>query len=183
MPKIGIRQYHRTILWFWPNRTRDCCFTNIFPWRLIPGTLQNHRVFLWWLTKNGDVIYDIDDGLFGLSARGVAFQLETPWSNYDQLGSAMLRYYPLLNRHFYVFLLSRVWYNTIAKVGTSYHRPIRVSEQIKFVDVYLHICMYFDWRWTDLLSKSASIQIWQNANMDIVMQIAWQPAPAPRRTY
>ena len=88
--------------------------------------------------------YNRNDLLFGLSARGVAFQLETPWSNYDQLGSAMLRYYALLNRHFYFFCLSRVWYNTIAKVGTSYHRPIRVSEQIKFVDVYLPICIYFD---------------------------------------
>ena len=47
------------------NRTRDCCFTNIFTWRLFPGMLQNHRVFLWWLTKNDDVIYDIDDGFGG----------------------------------------------------------------------------------------------------------------------
>ena len=51
------------ILWFWQNLTRDCCFTNIFTWKLFPGTLQNHRVFLWWVTKNGDVIYDIDYGL------------------------------------------------------------------------------------------------------------------------
>ena len=63
VPKIGIRQYHRTILWFRQNLTRDCCCTNIFTWRLFPGTLQNHRVFLWRLTKNCDVIYDIDDGL------------------------------------------------------------------------------------------------------------------------
>ncbi len=30
VPKIGIRQYHRTILWFRQNLTRDCRFTNIF---------------------------------------------------------------------------------------------------------------------------------------------------------
>lgn len=69
--------------------------------------------------------YNRNDLLFGLSARGVAFQLETPWSNYDQLEDQLWYDTMLCWKGISIFFLSlRVWYCTIAKVGTYYLRPI-----------------------------------------------------------